>query len=60
MTIPLDTFVSYELINQLTEYIQNGSSAVKNPKSNAKKNQRNGVEELTFVTFGFDWHNALI
>ena len=25
-----------------------------------QKNQRNGVEELTFVTFGFDWHNALI
>ena len=24
-----------------------------------QQNQRNGVEELTYVTFGFDWHNAL-
>ena len=25
-----------------------------------QQNQRNGVEELTYVTFGFDRHNALI
>ena len=25
-----------------------------------QQNQRNGVEELTFVTFGFDRHDAYV
>ena len=39
------------------------SFSVKKPRilSNLmQQNQRNDFEELTYVTFGFDWHNACL
>ena len=36
------------------------SFSVKKPLYLMQQNQRNGVEELTYVSFGFDRHNALI